>query len=186
VENSLRSVLPDSDIVVHVEPRDETLLADRVLAATLRIPGVHEAHNVTIFELAGRREVSLHLKVPGDLKLAEGHRIADQVAQAILLHVPEIKAAHTHLEPLDAYVDAEDLKEGELHVGVEQIVRAATGTPPRELRFVASDRGVVCFLTVALEPGMTVSQAHRVASQIESSIHREIPQIADVVAHIEP
>jgi cation diffusion facilitator family transporter len=186
VENSLRSVLPDSDVVVHVEPRDETLLADRVLAATLRIPGVHEAHNVTVFELAGRREVSLHLKVPADLSLAEGHRIADEVEQAILLHVPEVKAAHTHLEPLDSYVDAKDFKEGELHAGVEQIVRAATGTPPRELRLVASDRGVVCFLTVALEPRMTVSQAHRVASQIESSIHREIPQIADVVAHIEP
>jgi cation diffusion facilitator family transporter len=187
VEAAVRSVLPGSDVVVHVEPREETLLADRVLAATLTVPGVHEAHNVTVFELEGRCEASLHLKVAGELKLAEGHRIGVQVERAIRKHVPEIAAVHTHLEPLDAYLGAREVRDpDQRRTQVELIVRAETGAGPRDLRFVTSDRGLVCFLSLVLGSGVTVTEAHRVASRVEAAMHSEIHPLAEVVVHVEP
>jgi divalent metal cation (Fe/Co/Zn/Cd) transporter len=187
VEAAVRSVLPESDVVVHVEPREETLLADRVLAATLTVPGVHEAHNVTVFELEGRCEVSLHLKVPGELELAEGHRIADEVEKAIRQDVPEVAAVHTHLEPLDAYLGAREVRAPDhLRTQVELIVRTETGTAPRELRFVSGDRGLVCFLSLVLGSGVTVAESHRVASRVEAAMHREIHPLAEVVVDVEP
>jgi cation diffusion facilitator family transporter len=187
VEDAVRSVLPESDVVVHVEPQEETLLADRVLAATLAIPGVHEAHNVTVFEFESRHEVSLHLKVPGELELAEGHRVVDEVEKAIRQHVPEIAAVHTHLEPLDAYLEAREVRDPDrLSTQVRLIVRAEAGTEPREVRFVTSDWGLVCFLSLVLGRGITVAETHRIASRVEAAMHREIRSLAEVVVHVEP
>ena len=75
VEDAVRESLPDADVVVHVEPRDaDAALRERVLAAALCVPRVRELHNLALLDVDGRVEVSLHLKLPGDLPLGPGAR----------------------------------------------------------------------------------------------------------------
>jgi divalent metal cation (Fe/Co/Zn/Cd) transporter len=57
---------------------------------------------------------------------------------------------------------------------------------PRALRFLDTDEGLVAFLTLGLDPGTTLDEAHRRASEIEERIRRERPEIADVIVHTEP
>src|SRR5438552_1497170 len=84
VEAAVHEALPGSDVVVHVEPReDEIAIRERTHAAALAVPGVREVHNVTVLEVAGRTEVSLHLKLPGDLSLEDAHNVASEVERAI-------------------------------------------------------------------------------------------------------
>ena len=45
-------------------------------------------------------EVSLHLKLPGELSLEDAHAVATEVERAIVESVPEVDAVRTHLEPL--------------------------------------------------------------------------------------
>ena len=100
VEEALREHLPDADVVVHVEPHEaDAELRERVLAAALGVPRVRELHNLTLLEVDGRLEVSLHLKLPGDLPLEQAHDIAEEVERAILAAVPEVADVRTHLEP---------------------------------------------------------------------------------------
>ncbi|MNC95777.1 Ferrous-iron efflux pump FieF [compost metagenome] len=50
---------------------------------------------------AGRRRlVELHLLVPGAMSVREGHRIADEIEEAIRAALPG-SAALTHLEPIE-------------------------------------------------------------------------------------
>jgi divalent metal cation (Fe/Co/Zn/Cd) transporter len=65
-------------------------------------------------------------------------------------------------------------------------VRGATGAPPRELRFLETDDGLVALVTLGLDPGTALADAHRRASEIEERIRRERPEIADVIVHTEP
>ena len=70
VEDALRERLPDADVVVHVEPRSvEGEIRERALAAALCVPSVREIHNLTVLEVGEGVEISLHLKLPGDLTL---------------------------------------------------------------------------------------------------------------------
>lgn len=65
VERAIENALPNSDVVVHVEPRRRGLtLRDRVLAIALSEPAVSEAHDITIFEHGDQVSASLHLKLP--------------------------------------------------------------------------------------------------------------------------
>src|SRR5918999_2340475 len=74
VEDAVQGALPNSDVVVHVEPRDdEAAVRERATAAALGIPGVREVHNVAVLAVGGRTEVSLHLKLPGELPLEDAH-----------------------------------------------------------------------------------------------------------------
>ena len=67
-----------------------------------------------------------------------------------------------------------------------RIVREETGSPPRALRFLRTDEGLVAYLTLALDPRATLAEAHARASEIEERIRRERPGIADVIVHTEP
>jgi divalent metal cation (Fe/Co/Zn/Cd) transporter len=155
-------------VVVHVEPQqDEAALRERVLAAAQRVPLVREIHNLTVLRVGPVTEVSLHLKLPGELSLEDAHSVATEVERAIVESVPEVDEVRTHLEPI---AEAEE----------------TTGQRPRELRFLNTDRGLLAYLTLGLDASTPLAEAHARASEIEERIRREQPGIADVVVHTEP
>jgi cation diffusion facilitator family transporter len=185
VEAALHEALPESDVVVHVEPQeDETALRERALAAAQRVPQVREIHNLSVLRTDRGAEVTLHLKLPAELPLEDAHAVATQVERSISESLPEVVSVQTHLEPLAEPARGTTV---ERDAGfVEEIVRAATGAAPRELRFLDTDDGLVALVTLGLDPGTTLADAHRRASEVEERIRRERPEIADVIVHTEP
>jgi cation diffusion facilitator family transporter len=188
VEEALEAVLPGSDVVVHVEPQeDETVIRERAHNAALEVAGVREVHNVTVLDVGGRTEVSLHLKLPGELSLEAAHEVANQVEGAIAAAVPEVDAVQIHLEPLTDVAEATSMEDDRAERGVVlEIVREITGQDPRELRFVDTGDGLLAYLTLGLDASIPLAEAHARASEIEERIHRARPDIADVVVHTEP
>jgi cation diffusion facilitator family transporter len=188
VEAALNSALPGSDVVVHVEPQeDEAAIRDRAHAAALGVPSVREVHNVSVLDIGGHTEVSLHLKLPGELTLEEAHEVANQVESAIAAAVPEVDSVQTHIEPLGEAVEGKPMEDDQAERNVVlRIVREVTGEEPRELRFVRTDEGLLAYLTLGLDPSSALADAHARASEIEERIRLARPDIADVIVHTEP
>ena len=185
VEHALHEALPEIDVVVHVEPRGgEGGVRERALAAALTVSEVREIHNLTVLDVDGSIEVSLHLKLPGDLSLDRAHGIAERVEQAIRDELPEVRSVQTHLEPLAETAAGEEV---DLDPAViERAVRDEAGVEPRELRCVRTDDGIVVFLTLALGGGESLADAHGRASAIEERVREAVPAVTDVVVHTEP
>jgi cation diffusion facilitator family transporter len=188
VEDALNAALPGSDVVVHVEPKeDEAAIRDRAHAAALGVPSVREVHNVSVMDVGGKTEVSLHLKLPGEMTLEEAHEVANEVESAIAAAVPEVDSVQTHIEPLGEAVEGKQMVDDRAERDVVlRIVRDVTGQEPRELRFVRTDDGLLAYLTLGLDPSSPLAEAHARASEIEERIRRARPDIADVVVHTEP
>jgi cation diffusion facilitator family transporter len=189
VEHAIELALPNSDVVVHVEPRRHGLsLRDRVLAIALSEPAVSEAHDITIFEHGDQASVSLHLKLPADSSLQAAHEVAERVEAAIDA-LPNVSDVRTHLEPLEQPIAADptaargDRRTVEM---IEAIVREQTGETARDVRLLPTDAGSVVFMTIAVGSNASLSDAHRVASRLEESLRQRLPEIADVVVHTEP
>jgi cation diffusion facilitator family transporter len=185
VEAAVERALPNADVVVHVEPLETAGVRDRAHAAALAVPSIREVHNLALVDVDGRTELSLHVKLPGDLSLDEAHEIAEQLEAAIVQAVPEISGVQTHLEPLSESRAGREVEADGAAV-VSRVVREATGAEPRELRFLRTDDGLVAFLTLGLDGSSTLDTAHARASEIEERIRRERPDIADVIVHTEP
>jgi cation diffusion facilitator family transporter len=188
VEEALEAVLPGSDVVVHVEPRDhEAAIRERAHNAALGVAGVREVHNVSVLDVGGRTQVSLHLKLPGEISLEEAHEVANQVESAIAAAVPEVDAVQTHLEPLAEASEGRSMDDDTAERDVVlRIVREITGEEPRDLRFVRTDEGLLAYLTLGLDAASPLAEAHARASEIEERIRRARPDIADVIVHTEP
>jgi cation diffusion facilitator family transporter len=190
VEAAVQGALPESDVVVHVEPAaEEAALRERIHAAALTVPRVREIHNLRVVAVDDGLQVALHLKLPQDLTLETAHDVASQVERAIADAVPEVASVQTHLEPLrepaagrapaGANVEADADR-------VRKIVADQTGAPPREVRFLQTDDGLVAFLTLGLDPECTLAEAHALASEVEEQVRRALPELADVSVHTEP
>src|SRR5438876_2809109 len=190
VEEAVQSALPESDVVVHVEPaEDEAALRERVHAAALTVPRVREVHNLRLVAVEGGVEVALHLKLPGELTLETAHAVASRVERAIGRDVPEVVSVQTHLEPLREPGLGREPADADVEADAEtvlQIVRRRTGAAPRELRFLQTDEGLVAFLTLALDPATALADAHKRASEVEQEIRHALPGLADVSVHTEP
>jgi cation diffusion facilitator family transporter len=185
VERAVQGALPEADVVVHVEPLEsEAAVRERAHAAALAVPQVREVHNVSVLSVDGGTELSLHLKLPGDLSLEEAHAIAEQVERAITESVPEVSTVQTHLEPLAETAGAAEVS-GDA-AAVRAIVREVAGVEPHDLRFLDTGDGLVAHFTLRLGSGQALADAHARASEIEERIRLRLPEIADVVVHTEP
>jgi divalent metal cation (Fe/Co/Zn/Cd) transporter len=184
VEEALQRSLPGSDVVVHVEPGSEADTRERVHAAAAAVPAVREIHNVSLVEVNGRSELSLHVKLPGGMTLAEAHDVAEELEAAIRAQVPGLDAIQTHLEPLTEPSEGREVP-GDAAV-VQRIVLEETGHPPVAVRFLRTDAGLVAYLTLTLDASARLDEAHSRASEIEARLRLEAPEIADVVVHTEP
>jgi divalent metal cation (Fe/Co/Zn/Cd) transporter len=189
VEAALHDALPGSDVVVHVEPGDEAALRERLHAAAVAVPRVREIHNITTLTTERGLEVSLHLKLPADLSLEDAHGVATEVERAVCDAVPEVSSVQTHLEPLAEEAAGRGAEPRDVEEDAEvvtRIVREATGRPPRELRFLRTDEGLVAFVTLGLDPDRSLAEAHARASEVEEEIRSARPEIAELIVHTEP
>jgi cation diffusion facilitator family transporter len=190
VEDAVQQALPETDVVVHVEPAEaDARTRELAHAAAMRVSRVREIHNISVLHVDGRTEVSLHLKVPGELSLDEAHAIASEVEHAIEEALPEVDAVRTHLEPLAEEAEGRTPPRVEVAHDVEavtRIVREQTGTAPRELRFLQTEDGLLVFLTLGLDPTVPLAEAHARASEIEERIRTELPDISEIIVHTEP
>jgi cation diffusion facilitator family transporter len=185
VEAALHRALPGSDVVVHVEPAGaEAELRERVRAAAMNVSQVRELHDLTLIDTDDGIEASVHLKLPGDLPLADAHAIAEDVERAIRTAAPEVRAVQTHLEPLSERAPGHRMTHDPSEV--ESAVVAITGRRPRELRTLSTDDGLVVLVTMALDPDSPLAVAHEEASAVSRRIREALPGVADVVVHTEP
>jgi cation diffusion facilitator family transporter len=190
VERAVQTALPEADVVVHVEPEAAAgAVRERASAAALSVRRVREVHNVTAVSVGSGVELSLHLKLPGDLSLDDAHEVAEEVERAIRRAVPQASEVVTHLEPLAEESAGTRPQAAEVagdRDAVEQVVREATGREPLELRFLHTDEGLVVYLTLRLGGSLPLADAHEEASRVEELVRRARPEIAEVIVHTEP
>jgi cation diffusion facilitator family transporter len=188
VEQAIRAAVPASDVVVHVEPQEDGVeLRERILATALADPGVSDAHDIGIFSRRGRSIVSLHLKLPLNRSIADAHEIAERVEAAIMA-LGEIDAVHTHLEPLEQPIKVRrpNAATADRSERVRASVQEHSGQAPRDLQIIDTDVGPVVFLAIGVHDDESLTEAHTVASQLESALRRDHPDLAEVVVHTEP
>lgn len=191
VEEAIGEVLPKSDVVVHVEPSPPATreLRERIRAAAATVPGVYEIHNLNVFQVGIGTEASLHLKLPGPISLDQAHETATRLEEEIRKAVPDIDEVHTHMEPLSDEMAGDPVPEEKVREEdalVRGIVTELTGSEPRNLRFIHTDRGIVAFLTLALDPDKSLVGAHNLASEIKARVLSKSPKIVDFFIHTEP
>ncbi|MDQ3741519.1 MAG: cation-efflux pump [Actinomycetota bacterium] len=190
IEDAIRAELDGADVLVHVEPQAvEGDLRERATVAALSVPDVREIHNVRVMQVDGGYELSLHVKLPRGLSLADAHETVEDLESAVARAVPELRMVHTHIEPLSRTDWASKPTGDEVAVergAIEEVVRRYTGVDAAAVRFRDAERGRVALITVLLPAQQPLPSAHRRAGEIERAVRERCPALADVIVHTEP
>jgi cation diffusion facilitator family transporter len=190
VEELVREALGNADVVVHVEPvAPEGGLRERATAAAATVPEVREVHNVRVMRVGSSYEVSLHVKLPRELSLAEAHDVIERLEMGVHAAVPELQSVHTHIEPLSRtdWASAPPAENTAVErAAVEDTVRGITGSLPASVRFRDAERGRVALVTIILPGEQPLPSAHQHAGRIEEAVRERCPGLADVIVHTEP
>jgi divalent metal cation (Fe/Co/Zn/Cd) transporter len=173
-----------------VEPfAPEGGLRERATAAALGVPDVREIHNVRVMRVGPEYELSLHVKLPRELSLAEAHDVIERLEGSIRAAVPELGSVYTHIEPLSrtdwASAPPADATATE-RSAVEEAVRGITGALPASVSFRDAERGRVALVTITLPGEQPLPAAHHNAGRIEEAVRERCPSLADVIVHTEP
>jgi len=130
----------------------------------------------------------LHLKFPADLDLQAAHETAERIEQAIR-ELSGMGEVQTHLEPLERPLSSRS-PDGDggrrRSQEIQGLVRELTGADPQMVELIATEGGLVLFLTLNVGAGESLTGAHRLASELEDELRSRVDGIAEVVVHTEP
>jgi cation diffusion facilitator family transporter len=190
VEAAVRGVLPDADVVVHVEPvaadAEDLTTKVRLLAAR------HElgAHGIRIYEEHGQRWLELHLEVSESLTLDEAHRKSTEFELALREAIPGLERIVTHLEPAGdstATIRAEPVGEKNVRQVLEQFRldhRMVFDPHDLHVQLIGDELSVSLHCTLA--PATAIADAHEFTVRLEDYLRSRVKHLGRVVIHVEP
>ncbi len=187
VEQAVRDSLGRAQVQVHVEPAAlaEERPNERVAAAAMRVPGVVEAHNITVLEDAGGRAVTLHVRLPEDATLRQAAQAVERLKREILAEVG-IARVYAHVEPSapDAQ-PAHDVSttEPEVRGRAQAAVRSVAGTAGEVVVYRQGGRLLVV-TSLPADPGTSVREAHALASRVEDAVRDALGAVDDVIVEV--
>jgi len=190
VKARARSVLPQLDLAVSVEGQKQRAdLVERIHAAAARNGGVRDLHNVTVErEADGSLHLTMHAKLPGDQTVAEASSVSRDLERSIRAELPEVMRIDIHLEPMEPeVVPGEDVTSGNAQLAAR--IRSVVESHPEVRRCLdveLSDRDNRIYAHVVAEVAGEISleHAHRIESELEEMIRREIPETHEVVTRV--
>ncbi len=151
---------------------------DEVARLARMVPGVIGAHKIRSRGPGDAVAVDLHVQVDPSLGVDRSHEIGHEVQGRLLDDLPGVVDVVVHVEPEWSLVEGE----------IVAAARRAVGRFPVEAHEIYVHEGprVELGLHLELDPDLSLSEAHALASEIEAAVRAEAPTVDRVVTHLEP
>ncbi|MFN2595395.1 MAG: cation-efflux pump [Actinomycetota bacterium] len=194
VEKEIHEVVPDADVVVHVEPADAgSGLVERAQAAASRVDGIQEVHNVLVhaFNERGRPSIhaTLHAKVDPGLSVVSAHRLSEDVENAVRAELGPDTRVDTHLEPMEPTAFGKDVTAS--RTDVVELVRGLARDEPdildsHEVLVTSSGDELAVVAHMRARDDLPLARIHDASERIENALRARCPEVGSVLIHFEP
>lgn len=190
VEDAVQAVVPNADVVVHVEPvADPAESAAEQVDYVARQRGLR-VHDVRVRDVGEKLEVDLHVELDPTLPLAKAHAAATALERAVMAADRRFGAVNTHLEaPVERVTRHDEITDlrGELVRRVKEIAdRLAGAGATHEVRVYQAHDLNDLVIHATFVPEATLEEVHELSARIERDLRAELDQLGSVLVHAEP
>ena len=195
VQHRLRERRPDiHDVTIHVEPsgylpeepsQEEITVRLRRLADGLGI----EIHDVWAHEVDGRYYMEFHLEADGTLPLRQAHKIASSLEERAHTEIPHLAELTIHIEPQGQLILASDpgVEETQVAQAVQRVINDTLKADAcHQIRVRRGYEGWAVSMHCLLPGEISLAEAHRISTRLETRLQEEVPGLERVVIHTEP
>jgi cation diffusion facilitator family transporter len=151
-------------------------LQQRISAGVNNLDGVLAAERVRVRRVGRRHFVDVTISVPRTATFEQVHAISDAVEKRVAEIVPA--DVMVHMEP-----------RARANEGVFDLIRAIAQRRGQAIHEISANQlsgRLYVELHLEVDESLTLSAAHRSASELERDILAEVPEAAEVYIHIEP
>ncbi|NOZ06764.1 MAG: cation-efflux pump [Chloroflexi bacterium] len=184
VEAKLCKLVPDADVVVHVDPAvdpAETVVHD--IRALAQRQGL-SVHHISVQEVDHKLHAQLHVEVGHHLTLREAHRIASDLETEISAALPLLADVNTHIEPAILHISRGADVTGEYPDLVEKIKATVMEHLGSEEAPVVTlqqgELGLIAALKCGFPGDHSVESVHIDMSDLERTVRRQFPDLDQV------
>ena len=188
-ERALLDLLPDGDVVVHVEP--VAAGAEGLLATTRLLAARHGlgAHAIRTHESDGGWSMELHLEVDERLTVRQAHEVVTEFERELHAASPEVGSIVSHIEPVGdvtAMRKTVPADAGEVTVELERLrVERGPSFRPEGLAVRRGEDGLLVTFSLPVPGDLPIGEAHEISDQIERGLKERLGG-GRVVIHVEP
>lgn len=151
---------------------------DELRAAVQTVPAVSHVLRARSRGTMDNAHIDIDVEVPPETTAERTAAIADAIRQSLEARLKGISEVEVHFAPTP---------NADPDYGLATRARAdALGLTTHEVRVVGGPNGKVLEMHVEVPPGQTLAEAHRQVSQLERDVRAQLPDVAEVISHIEP
>jgi len=187
IESNIGNVLGDSSVRIHVEPVISDVPLDiQIKKASMNVEGVKDVHNVNVHKTIDGFYVTLHIQVDPKASLAEAHRIAEGVEDALIQKL-DVKETTVHIESFEPETswgqvihDPQVLATIDKVVGKYDEIKRVNKT----ILYVAEDR-LHINVNCSFRKEIPIERLHDIITTVEEDLRKRF-EGATVTIHPEP
>jgi cation diffusion facilitator family transporter len=181
------------DVTVHAEAaRGMDSAADLYAATKLAAQEFGVAlHECWVQQHDDELSLHLHVGVDPNLSMREAHDLVDRLEQELLARRPELHTIYSHIELANTEILPTARVSSRLYQRVLTVVgEAAAAVPSISDAHAIQVRQVEGALFISLEAlvngALSVTVAHELSTQLQEAIRAALPNVGEVLIHLEP
>lgn len=181
------------DVTVHLEaqrgPESAAALHQTVkLAADEQGVTIHEFWVQQVDDQIG---IHLHVGVDPYLTLSKAHDVVDLLETTIRERLPEVMSIYTHIETAAVEILPSARVTQGLQERIERAVYAAAGaipalSHPHDIQIRQVEGRLFIAAEALVDGALSVGEAHDLSTQMQESIRASVPNVGEVLVHLEP
>lgn len=157
---------------------------DAVAHLAQGVPGVQVVHRVRSRGKPGAAFVDLHVEVSPEMSTEQAHAIATEVEQRLKQQLPGVTDAIVHIEPAHAPDTLSTWQQMSLRL---RRIADGLGLGLHELHLHPLAEGhILAEMHLEFAQPVTLAEAHRLAQRFRQRVRAEVPQVGEVLLHLEP
>ncbi len=196
IEGELSNIEQNVDVVVQMIPRENDNIehVDRSVYEELKSivssnPDVIGMHNAKIMILPNGVHIAADIELDDRFTLEHAHEVSRLLEKQVRERVSEVRQIRFHLESVANDILAEDITEN--HTDLVDVVRRiveeqSPATNCHNVIVTSDELGIIVSLDCKIEGSISLRESHKIADQIEVLIKKSIPDVSDVIVHMEP
>jgi divalent metal cation (Fe/Co/Zn/Cd) transporter len=147
-----------------------------------KVPGVWFATKVRSRGREDDVHLDLHVKVDPAMATEQAHAIASEVERRVKDQIPGVVDAVVHVEP-GQHTPASEWETLAVRL---RALADGLGLGVHNLHIDVLDGGYIVDVDVEIDSSLSLELSHRIVSEFESRARTEIPQLVEIVTHLEP
>jgi cation diffusion facilitator family transporter len=194
IKEKVSAIIPNSDITVSTFPVESLSAEDVNINRTLekivrQMPNCLNVHNVHIYELDGKKEISAHIELKENLTLGATHELSHKISSIIKSEIDTIENVNLFFERAERELPTEEITEAEPEMvsSIKAIVDGISGDMDcHEIRLYKNGDKVSTFLHCGVREEFTVDKLEILSDNIKRKLKSDVKKLENVHIHFEP